>query len=59
MKPGPDGKNPYSNIFDCMGKTAKSEGVAGLWVGFPTYYFRIAPHVMIVIDLSLKFRRFW
>lgn len=26
----------------------KGEGVVGLWVGFPTYYFRIAPHAMIV-----------
>jgi len=29
--------------------SAKNEGIAGLWVGFPTYYFRIAPHVMITL----------
>jgi solute carrier family 25 oxoglutarate transporter 11 len=27
----------------------KKEGVVGLWVGYPTFYFRIAPHVMITL----------
>jgi solute carrier family 25 (mitochondrial oxoglutarate transporter), member 11 len=49
MKPGPDGKLPYKSILDCVTKTAAQEGVAGLWVGFPTFYFRIAPHVMITL----------
>lgn len=44
-----DGQFPYKNIFDTMGKTVKNEGVAGLWAGFPTFYFRIAPHVMITL----------
>jgi len=35
--------------MDAVFKTAKNEGVAGLWVGFPTYYFRIAPHAMITL----------
>lgn len=48
MKPLPDGTFPYKNIQHCMMTSAKNEGIAGLWVGFPTYYFRIAPHVMIV-----------
>jgi len=57
------GQFPYKNIFDCMLKTTQKEGVAGLWVGFPTYYFRIAPHAMITLllqdfftDLSKKMR---
>jgi len=29
-----------------------NEGVFGLWVGFPTYYVRIAPHAMIVNHIS-------
>ena len=45
----PDGTMPYKNIFDCMGKSLKSEGVANLWVGFPTFYARIAPHVMLTL----------
>ena len=49
MQKLPDGTFPYKNIFDTMLKSAKNEGVAGLWVGFPTYYFRIAPHAMITL----------
>jgi len=68
MKVGADGKFPYSGLFDAMGKTASREGVAGLWVGFPTYYFRIAPHAMMVLLLqdffttkfvTKKMRRKW
>lgn len=47
MVKSPDGKYPYKNIFDALGKTVKNEGVGKLWVGFPTYYFRIAPHAMM------------
>ena len=62
MKPDANGLLPYKNIFDCMGQTVKREGVSGLWVGYPTFYFRIAPHVMITLimndllnDFSKKF----
>ena len=37
----------YKFIFHHQ--TAAKEGVIGLWVGFPTYYFRIAPHAMITL----------
>jgi solute carrier family 25 (mitochondrial oxoglutarate transporter), member 11 len=36
-------------VLDALSKTIKNEGVAGLWVGLPTYYFRVAPHAMISI----------
>lgn len=49
MKKGPDGQFPYKNIFDAMSKTIVNEGVTKLWVGFPTFYFRIAPHVCITL----------
>ena len=52
MKAGADGKMPYKNIFDCMGKTVAKEGVTGLWVGLPTYIIRIAPHVIISLLCS-------
>lgn len=46
----PDGTLPYKNFMDCFSKTAAKEGVAGLWIGFfPTYYIRIAPHIMITL----------
>ncbi len=52
MKKGPDGTFPYKNIFDTMGKTIKNEGFTHLWVGYPTFYLRIAPHVCITLILQ-------
>lgn len=49
MKIGPDGKAPYKNIFDCLGKTVKQAGVAGLWVGLPTYISRVSPHAIAAL----------
>lgn len=49
MKPDAQGQLPYRGLGDCFKKSIASEGVAGLWVGFPTYYFRIAPHAMITL----------
>jgi len=43
----PDGTYPYKNIFHTLGKTISNEGFFHLWVGFPTFYFRIAPHVLL------------
>jgi solute carrier family 25 (mitochondrial oxoglutarate transporter), member 11 len=57
QKAGPDGKLQYKNIFDAMGQTAKQNGVAGLWVGLPTYVVRIAPHVMITFIASEKLKK--
>ena len=84
MKIGPDGKAPYKNILDCLGKvngilpimksfiivlihltnfpyffqiqTVKQAGVAGLWIGLPTYISRVSPHAIAVkIPLSQIF----
>ena len=52
MKPNAEGIMPYKNIFDAIQKSIKNEGVAGLWVGYPTFYFRIAPHVMITLLIN-------
>lgn len=49
MAKGPDGQFPYKNIFDAMGKTIKNEGFSKLWVSFPTFYARIAPHAMLTL----------
>jgi len=57
MKAGADGKFPYAGLGDAMMKTMKSEGVAGMWVGFPTYYFRIAPHAMMVLLMQDYFTK--
>lgn len=47
MIKNPDGSLPYKGVLDCISKSVKKEGVSKLWVGFPTYYFRVAPHVML------------
>ena len=49
MVPDANGVNPYRGLFDCMLKSARREGVTGLWVGYPTFYSRVAPHSMIVL----------
>ena len=43
---------PYTGIVDCGMKSVANEGVLMLWAGFPTYVFRIAPHVMITFIVS-------
>ena len=72
MKQDAAGKYPYSSIFDAIAKvmitynrkSARKEGIKGLWVGFPTFYFRIAPHTMITLitqdyltDFITKYRK--
>jgi len=57
MKKGPDGKFPYDNMWDCMKKTARNEGITGFWAGLPTYYFRVGPHAMITLLASEYLRR--
>lgn len=45
----PSGLNPYNGVLDCLKKTVEKEGISGLWVGYPTYYFRVAPHAMTAL----------
>lgn len=49
MKRNADGSFPYRNIFDAMVKTIRNEGFTHLWVGLPTFYCRLAPHVCITL----------
>ena len=48
---------PYKGIFDAMGKTIKSHGITGLWVGLPTYILRVSPHVMITFLVGENLKR--
>ena len=45
----PNGSYPYSGVSDCLFKSIRREGFFGLWVGYPTYYFRVAPHAMTAL----------
>ena len=49
MKAGPDGKFPYNGLVDCFLKSIKQTGVTGLWVGLPTYMFRVCPHAIVAL----------
>ena len=49
MVKGSDGQYPYKNFADCFTKSLKNEGFLGLYVGFPTFVIRIAPHVVITL----------
>ena len=48
----PDGTMPYKGIIDWALKTVSKEGPLGFYTGFPTFYFRIAPHVMLSLLFS-------
>lgn len=52
MKLNPDGSKPYKNIVDAMVKTVKKEGFTHLWVGYATFYVRIAPHVAFTLIMQ-------
>ena len=50
MRPDPvTGEMPYKNLLDCFVKVLKNEGLFAFWRGFFTYYFRCAPHAMIIL----------
>lgn len=49
MRPGPDGKMPYTGFIDCWTKSVKREGFFKLWVGLETYIIRVSPHAIIAL----------
>ena len=55
----PDGTYPYKGMIDCFFKTIQKEGPTRLWVGFPTFYVRIGPHVVMTLLLNDIFRSFY
>ena len=53
MKADPvTGEMPYKNLWDCFVKIFKTEGITAYWKGFWTYYFRCAPHAMIILLIN-------
>jgi len=60
MKPDPvTGEMPFKGPIDCAMKQVKMGGITRLWAGFPTYYFRIAPHAMITLIAQDKVKSLW
>jgi solute carrier family 25 oxoglutarate transporter 11 len=49
MTPRLDGTLPYSSFTDCVKKSLAREGLRGLYIGFPVFVMRVAPHVIITL----------
>lgn len=60
QKPDPvTGELPFKGPIDCAMKQIKLGGITRLWAGFPTYYFRIAPHAMITLIAQDQVKKLW
>jgi len=60
QKPDPvTGEMPFKGPIDCAMKQVKKGGILRLWAGFPTFYFRIAPHAMITLIAQDKVKEMW
>merc|ERR1711977_520245 len=60
MKPDPvTGELPFKGPIDCAMQQVKQGGITRLWAGFPTYYFRIAPHAMITLIAQDQVKGMW
>ncbi|MEW5299809.1 MAG: hypothetical protein WDW38_010859 [Sanguina aurantia] len=60
MMPNPDGTMPYKGPIDCAMQTLKNEGPLKFYTGFPTYFIRIAPHVvftLMFVDMLPKMQK--
>ncbi len=56
MKALPDGTLPYRGVTDCIAKSIRKEGFLKLWVGFNTFYARVAPHAIIALLVNEALR---
>lgn len=60
MKPDPvTGELPFKGPVDCALQQVKMGGITRLWAGFPTFYFRIAPHAMITLLAQDQIKKLW
>lgn len=60
MKPDPvTGEMPFKGPVDCAMKQVQMGGITRLWAGFPTFYFRIAPHAMITLIAQDQIKKIW
>jgi len=59
QKPDANGKLQYSSSMNCVTQTLKKGGPLQFYAGFPTYYFRIAPHAMITLLAQDQVKKMW
>lgn len=44
-----EGSLPYTGFVDCVGKTARREGLMGFYVGLDAYFLRVAPYTVVAL----------
>jgi len=59
QKPDAAGRLQYASSADCALQTLRAGGPLRFYAGFPTYYFRIAPHAMITLVAADKVKQAW
>lgn len=42
-----EGSLPYAGLIDCIGKTARREGIFGFYAGLDAYFLRVAPYAVV------------
>ncbi|DBA03703.1 TPA: hypothetical protein N0F65_004120 [Lagenidium giganteum] len=47
----------YDNVFDCIRKTFRAEGIRGFYKGWTAHYFRLGPHTMFTFLLWEKAKK--
>merc|ERR1712232_499352 len=60
QKPDPvTGELPFKSSIDCAMKIMAEGGPLRFYAGFPTFYFRIAPHAMITLIAQDSIKKMW
>ena len=59
QKPLPDGTLPYRSFSHAFTTVVRTEGIMAFYRGFPTYYFRIAPHAMVTLLINSYLADAW
>lgn len=50
--------NLYSGVFDCLGKTIRTEGFFAIYKGFLPHLARILPHTILTLSLAEQTNKF-
>lgn len=50
--------NLYTGVFDCLGKTIRTEGIFAIYKGFLPHLARILPHTILTLSLAEQTNKF-